>query len=107
MNINMYQRNDRIEQVTIKLDGDPLNLNGFDVVFQVKKVMKKTIGDGITIVDEANGIIEIEINAEDTDVDEGFYQTELLVKDILTKRYTVQTGRMTIMSSIVGGLNDE
>ncbi|MBU9711056.1 hypothetical protein [Evansella tamaricis] len=101
MNIEMYQRNHRLEEYTLKKDGAPLVLDGVILVFKVEGVLEKTIGNGIKVLDDSAGMIEIEITAEDTDKAEGTYPTELLVQDIATRRYTVETGRFKIMKSIV------
>lgn len=97
----MFQRNDLVVRVTIKLEGLVLDLEGFQIVFKVDEKIIKTIGDGITVTDQANGEIEIEITSEDSNIAVGAYTTELLVKDITTKRYTTSTGRMNVIKSII------
>ncbi|TKX84222.1 hypothetical protein EXE43_20105, partial [Halorubrum sp. SS5] len=53
-------------------NGDPIDLSAADVEFAVAPyrggptLIEKTVGDGITITDPANGEIEIRVNGVDT-----------------------------------------
>lgn len=107
MDIRIYQRNDLFLKVTVVDElGVPIDLTGADLVFECetlygKQVFKKTVGAGIIINDAQAGEIEILISSEDTNIQTGKYRVELLMIDIDGHRYTVETGHITVVQSII------
>jgi len=87
-------------------DGDPINLAVADVVFTVARyrggetVIKKTDGDGITLVNAVNGEVEIRVDGSDTERlgsrDGETYPYDVAVIDDAGERYTATTGEWTI-----------
>lgn len=81
--ITFYER--EIGTIKVKIlspDGDPLDLNGLDVLYRVAMrdetlIFDKTEGAGLTIVDAAEGKVEIAIEQGDLDLRPGAYRHEL------------------------------
>src|SRR5690606_10517687 len=103
MEFKLYQANDQLIRVTINEDGAPINLKDVEVMFTVSAgsrcVFSKNIGNGIEVVDEANGVIEITITNNDTDLMPGHYKYELTITDVDGRRYTTAQDRFYIKKS--------
>lgn len=111
MEFKCYQRNDRIIRTSITYEREPLNLDGCEVLFAVSTgkrcIFSKRIGAGIIVIDETNGVIEINIDSTDTDQVSGRYTYELLITDIDGNRLTAVQGGFEILKSYVKECHDE
>ena len=103
MNVEVHQRNDKILKVTvIDENGGALDLNGASLVFAVDRIgIRKSLEDGITVIDAEAGRVEIEITHADTDAPRGAYRLELLITDTDGHRYTAATGVLTVLPSLI------
>ena len=70
-----------------------------------QEIFRKTIGDGITIVDAQNGLIEIDITSEDTNISPSTYkyEAELLLVDVDGNRYTAYQMKFVVYESLTKG----
>lgn len=102
MTINVYKRNDHYVRITINENNEPLDLTDLDIFFIVTtgdvNVIQKT-KDEINIVNAQEGLIEIHLTHNDTDIDTGRYKYELLVTDVNGNRYTVLQSNLHIQNS--------
>ena len=109
MKIEVFQRTDFSWFATLKDDsGNLLNLAGASVLFLVKDreaFIEKTIGDGITVVDEEAGEIRIDFSSDDLNHRISKNRFELLIVDIENKRYISDQGSFVINESL--GVNKD
>ncbi len=98
MDVTVYQRNDKLLQVTIMDGAEPLDLTGCTVRYAASAAGLNKIG---TVTDAPSGQVEIDLTSADTDIPIGAYVHELLVIDVEGNRYTAMTGRFTVLRSII------
>ena len=103
MPYEVYQKNEKNIPITIEDNDGALDISGTSIIFVVKNneevVIKKTIDDGITIINAENGEIEIDITDEDNDIIPMGYDCELLLIDAEGNRYTALQGKYVIEKS--------
>lgn len=107
MTVEVYQRNDLLLKHQIVDDtGAPVQLAGASVIFTAQRfgneVLRKSTPDGITIVDAAQGRIEIHLTHDDTNLPSGDYRMELLVIDADGNRHTAAQGSLRVLTSLYG-----
>ena len=100
----MYQKNDLLLDLQLQdEDGADINLQGADIYFMVVEsntvYFTKSSEDDITVTNASEGKIEIDITADDTDIDAGRYSYELLVIDELNNRYTAKQNGFRVLKS--------
>lgn len=112
--VTMARGDDEVLEGTIYQDDGVTeeDITGWDLWFtgkllitsgDVDAVFQKTIGDGITVTDAANGAYEIAIDAADTDgfaASDTTIQCDLQAKDTLGKVKTLLTGRITVKPEV-------
>jgi len=100
----VHQGVDKILPINITDDDEALDISGASLIFTVKneeeEVIRKTESDGITVLDEDNGQIEISINGEDSNIAKGIYIYELLLVDASDNHYVALKGDFHIKESI-------
>jgi hypothetical protein len=90
--VRAYQNADLLLKIDVKTEeGEPLDLKGctlffyiFDRTFQK---LEKSLGNGIEIINEATGQIEIDLRSSDLSLPSGDYISELIVVDADGRRY--------------------
>lgn len=108
MRIDIPQRTDLLLRIQVlDQNGEPVPLTGSSLLFVVasqsgKEIIRKSTGDGIEIVDEAEGRIAIGLTHDDSDVSAGVYVVELRLTDIEGARYRAGRGLLTVTKSIIG-----
>ena len=100
----VYQKNDLLLDLQLQDEnGDDINLQGADIYFKVVEGNTvhfiKNLEDGITVTNASEGKMEVNITADDTDIDAGRYSYELLVIDELNNRYTAKQNGFRILKS--------
>ena len=100
----VYQKNDLLLDLQLQdEDSNDIDLSGSDIYFKVVEgntvYFIKNLEDGITVTNASEGKIEIDITANDTDINAGRYSYELLVIDELGNRYTAKQNGFRILKS--------
>lgn len=107
--MEVYQRNDVTIRMPIEEDNERIDLAGMELFFLVTNgsscIIKKKIGEGITVIEK--GLVEIEITSNDTDQPSGFYDFEFLIIDVDGKRYTIKQDKLRIRDSYAKECKDE
>lgn len=101
--ITIYQKNDQLVQISITENNEKVNLKDLEICFVIsdgnKCIIKKTLSNDIKVIDEENGLIEVKLTHEDTDVRAGTYKCEVLLTDVNGNRYTVIQDKLKIIKS--------
>ena len=102
--ISVHQRNDKLIPYKLVDETDtPINVADADVTFIVSKYPNQreiVITKTVIKTEPTEGKIAIELTADDTDLPAGLYIYELLLIDVDGHRYTVDQGRLNIITSI-------
>jgi len=91
-------------QFTLRQNGDPLNLNGASILFQVRTsptgelIISLSVGDGITIKDAVGGVFSID--EQIIDIVSALYYYELEVTLDSGFRLTYLTGTWQILQDV-------
>lgn len=92
-------------KVTVEENGSPKDITNSSAEYELYEkypsgddtvFTKTTSGGGITIVDAANGRLDVEIDGTDTDGLDGNYNHRLRVTDASGNTVTVFTGEFTV-----------
>lgn len=108
-NDEIVQRNDVDYLTTVKdKNEEAVDLTGCSLTYVVadavtnESVITKTIeGGGIKVMDAVNGVVQIELNKDDTDISADSYKHELLLVDSNEERHTSFKGRLKVIESII------
>lgn len=104
----MYAGDTKILDVVVKdSNGFPVDLTGTAVRWQLGKsatarppLVQKSVGNGITLADAANGRFEVTLSAADTQALRGSYYHEAEVDDLGTIA-TVLAGKVQIDAALI------
>ena len=91
-------------RITVSEDDGPLDLTPYDVEIWIDGRPAKTEGDGVTIIDAEGGILEVFIDAEDTETRGRFPVDIWLIDDGVRER--VVKGILTVTGTVRGGVDD-
>lgn len=92
---------------TVDSVGDPKDLTGATVTFTIARtvrstpVITKTLGDGITVAAPLTGVIDVVIDASDSDDLHGTYYFECEVIDLAGDKATVAFGFITYQQDLI------
>ena len=97
LDIRMVLNNDiNVQFNVLDIDGVPINITGFTILWQVKKsylglaLISKTVGSGILITNAAGGVFVVSIAAADTAaMSPGEYKHECCLTDTYGKSVTL------------------
>ncbi|MDD4804273.1 MAG: BppU family phage baseplate upper protein [Candidatus Pacebacteria bacterium] len=103
--MNAYQQTDLLLKIDVKdNEGVPLDLKGCTLFFSLfdrtKEMFEKSLGNGIEIINEATGQIEIDLRSSDLSLPSGDYTAELIVVDADKRRYVALQEQFIIQTSL-------
>lgn len=111
--IEVSAGDDNIFEVSVQdQNGDPKTLVGAQAirwwvarkVTSSARVIEKALASGITVTDPAGGVLQIAIDADDTEGLKGDYYHELEVVDSSGKVQTVLIGTVTVVRTLITNL---
>lgn len=107
--IEIFQKNSHLMRMSISDEQGVVNLTDMKIFFVAVRggecIIEKSTSHGIEIVEPEQGLIEINLESEDTNLRTGTYHTEVLLVYKNTKRFTVFQGRIIIKKSHMGVCN--
>jgi hypothetical protein len=107
-NLEMVSGDAVVLEITIldQTTEEAVNLAGCTATFVIARpwsgtiVVTKTTSDGITVTDATAGRIDVELNASDTDLQEGELKYELQITDSAGNRSTPLYGQFNIVADL-------
>jgi hypothetical protein len=106
MQIRLFRRNDLIIVFTVEdPQGEPFDLTGasaidFVVRWNNDEFIRKTLQDGVDILDAKNGEVQVHLVASDTDISAGAYRFELIIIDGFGQRLVADQDDFVVQQSL-------